>query len=141
MGGRGRVERRATVSSFDDPDITIFTNDPDASWAVWEMANAAEERGEKSFELSEKLERSLSPDRIHELWIVANDGLRSGVLLLSLYGAFKALEPKEGRRIKIRFRGGIQISKDDQNRFRALGIEVTFEKTATGDDTPKLPPE
>ena len=58
------------------------------------MANAAEERGDTSFELSEKLERSFSLERVHELWIVMNDGLKSGALLAALYGAFKALKPR-----------------------------------------------
>jgi hypothetical protein len=127
------------MSSFDHPDITIFTNDPDASWAVWEMANAAEEQGNKSFELSEKLERSFSLERLHELWIVINDGLKSGVLLLGLYGAFKALKPKEGRRIKMRFGGRVQISCEDQDRFRAIGVEIHFEKDDAATENPKLP--
>lgn len=127
----GALQGISVTDPFDDPDITILTNDPDASWAVWDMSNGAEEGGEKSFELSEKLERSLDLQRVHELWIVVNDGLKSGVLLLGLYAAFKALKPRDGRHITIRFGGRVQISKDDQDRFHALGIELIFEKTET----------
>lgn len=129
------------MDPFDDPDITILTNDTDFREALWDMANAAEERGDTSFELSEKLERSLSLDRVHEIWLVVNDGLQSGGLLLGIYAACKALKTKEGRRTRITFGGRLQISRDDQDRFRAMGIEVVIEKDDAENQTPKLPPD
>lgn len=137
----GALQSVPVIDPFDDPDITILTNDTEFREALWDMANAAEERGDTSFALSEKLERSLTLDRVHEVWIVVNDGLKSGVLLLGLCGAFKALKPKQGRRTRIRFGGRIQLSRDEENRLRELGIEVVLEKDDAGNDSPKLPIE
>jgi hypothetical protein len=116
------------MDRFDQPDITILTDDKDAAWVAWELVKAAEQDGDKFFEVSQKLERSFTLERIQEVWILVNDGLRTGELLLALYAAFKALAPKQGRRITMRFGARLKIDRDNEERLRALGIDLVFEK-------------
>ena len=117
------------MDPFDDPDITILTNDGDASWAVWQMSHAAEEAGDTSFQVAERMQKALTLDRVHEVWIILNDALASASVVLGLYGAFKALKPKDGRRITIRFGAHVKVSRDDRERLESLGIDLAFEKT------------
>jgi hypothetical protein len=45
------------------------------------------------------------------------------------YGAFKALKPKDGRRITIHFGARVKVSRDDPERLESLGLDLAFEKT------------
>jgi hypothetical protein len=110
---------------FDHPDITIITTDNDASMAVWEMANRASDEGDTSFDIAEKLEKALVVERIHEIWIVVNDALKSGGLIAAIYAALK---PFKGKRISIRFAARITLTRDQKDRLESIGCEVVMEK-------------
>lgn len=113
---------------FDDPDIAVITNDRDANWAVWEVANAAEQNGDKSYEIAEKMQKALTPERIHEIWIVLNDALTSAGLLFGVYKAWKALGAKAGRRITVKLGARVKLSRDDRDRLESIGVALAFEK-------------
>jgi hypothetical protein len=113
---------------FDHPDITIKTTDNDASMAVWEMANKASDEGDTSFDIAEKMEKSHVAERIHEIWLVVNDALKSGALNAAIY---TALKPFKGKRISIRFAGRITLTRDQKERLESIGCEVAVEKETT----------
>jgi hypothetical protein len=115
------------MDRFDTPDITILTNDGEATMALWRMANADRDSGNSSYEMAEKMQKAFTPERIHEIWIVVNDGLKSGVLLAGIYAALKPFT-KAGKKIAIRFRASFKISRDDQDRLESLGCAIEFEK-------------
>jgi len=118
-----------TVDLFDDPDITIFTNDNEASFIAWQIANAAEKEGDQYFSISEKLERSFTTEAVREVWIIVDDLLKTRKLLLEFYAAYKALSAVEGRRTTIRFGARVRVDRDHQERLRSLGIDLIFEKS------------
>jgi hypothetical protein len=119
------------MDTFDKPDITIFTVDDDASMALWRMANSAKDDGDNSFDMREKMQKALTPERVHEIWIVVNDALQSGALLATIYAALKAVKGLNQKKLSIHFRAGLKVSRDDQDQFEAIGCEVHFEKDET----------
>lgn len=119
------------MDAFDKPDITIFTADDDASMALWRMANSAKDSGNSSFDMREKMQKAVTPERVHEIWIVVNDALQSGVLLTAIYAALKTVKGLSQKKLSIHFRTGLKVSRDDQDRFESLGCEVHFEKDKT----------
>lgn len=104
------------IDPFSDPDITILTTDREAREAIWDLQD--------TFQVSEKLERSFTPERVHEIWLVANDALQSGALVAAIYKIFKPSKGKTSIRIGTRF----NLTKDDAQKMKEIGCEVTFEK-------------
>lgn len=103
-------------NQFESPDITILTNDAIAREAIWDLQD--------TFQVSEKLERSFSPERIHEIWLIANDALQSGALIAAIYKIFKPAKGKTTIRVGAR----LKLSKNDSQKLKEIGCEITFEK-------------
>lgn len=113
------------ANPFDSPDITIQTDDHDLAMEIWGIANAAKDQGNNGLFLSEKMEKSFTPERVHELWLVVNDALTSVGTLAAIWAAMKVSKGKKSIRIAAR----LKLSNGDQDNLKTLGCVVEFEKS------------
>lgn len=119
------------MSRFGHPDITILTNDRDAAMALWGMANEAHDAGDSSFEMSERMQKAFKPERVHEIWLIVNDALKTGALLAAIYATLRTVDGLRSKTLSIRISSNLKISRDDKDRLESLGCEVRFEREAT----------
>lgn len=118
------------IDPFDSPDITIQTDDHDLAMQIWGIANAAKDKGNNGLFLSEKMEKSFTPERVHELWLVVNDALTSVATLAAIWTAVRVAKGKKSIRVSAK----LKLSKGDQDRLKTLGCEVEFEKSEEGQE-------
>ena len=118
------------ANPVDSPDITIQTDDHDLAMQIWGIANAAKDEGNNGLLLSEKMEKSFTPERVHELWLVVNDALTSVGTLAAIWAAMKVAKGKKSIRIAAK----LKLSKGDQDNLKTLGCEVEFERSEEDQD-------
>jgi len=118
------------VGPFESPDIIIKTDNHDLAMEIWGIANAAKDQDINGVTLSEKMEKSFTPERAHELWLVVNDALTSVATLAAIWAAVRVAKGKKSIRIAAK----LKLSKGDQDQLRTLGCEVEFERSEEDQD-------
>ncbi|MBN8806659.1 MAG: hypothetical protein J0I47_00250 [Sphingomonas sp.] len=122
----------------DHADIGIRTNDDEASDALWAFANKAEADGDDSFSITEDLNKSAALTEAHQIWIIVNDAAKTGLLLAGIYRTLKPFA-KKGGKFSLKFDGALKISRDEQDRLREIGCEISIETDSKvpSDEAPK----
>lgn len=124
----------------DHADIGIRTDNTEARNALWEFANEAEIQGDTGFQLTEDMKKS-SLAEAHQIWIIVNDAAKTGLLLAGIYRTLKPFAKKSGGLFSLKIDGALKISRDDQNKLREIGCEISIVRDvpeACDDDSKKL---